>query len=89
MDFQQYHSRRLRTPRHEREKSRVTLQLTTQEKLAIDWLSRIPEPFRERLPKAFRELAGQAARTIARELSGEKIRQLADFHKAQMSPDQN
>lgn len=74
--------RRGTEPRHEREKSRVTLQLLPAEKKAIDWLARMPEPFRPKLPKRFRPYAGTAARTIARELSGDLIRELAVLHSA-------
>lgn len=72
-------------PRHERERSRVTLQLKPAEKLAIDWLARLPEPFRPKLPKQFRGFAGTAARTIARELSGQSIRDLAALHAKAMA----
>lgn len=82
MDFEHF-QRRKTSPRHERERSRVTLQFTQAEKNAIDWLARIPEPFRAKLPKHFRPFAGQAARTIARELSGERIRELAAYHAEQ------
>jgi hypothetical protein len=82
MDFDQF-QRRKTSPRHERERSRVTLQLSQAEKNAIDWLSRIPDPFRPKLPKHFRPFAGMAARTIARELSGERIRELAAYHAEQ------
>lgn len=77
--------RRGTEPRHEREKSRVTLQLQPGEKKAIDWLARMPEPFRSKLPKRFRPYAGTAARTIARELSGELIRELAVLHLKTMA----
>jgi len=69
-------------PRHERERSRVTVQLTPAEKQAIDWLARLPEPFRPKLPVKFRPFARLAARTIARELSGAMIRDLAKLHAA-------
>ena len=72
-------------PRHERERSRVTLQLKPAEKKAIDWLARMPEPFRPKLPKQFRPYAGTAARTIARELSGGLIRDLAVLHAEAMA----
>ena len=75
--------RRKTSPRHERERARVTLQLSQSEKNAIDWLSRMPEPFRPKLPKHFQPFAGMAARTIARELSGERIRELTAYHAAQ------
>lgn len=79
MQFADYPRRhKSAVPRHERERSRVTLQLTPGQKLAIDWLSRLPESFRAKLPKSFQHLAGEAARTIARELSGPDIRQLVD-----------
>jgi hypothetical protein len=69
-------------PRHERERSRVTVQLKPAEKKAIDWLARLPEPFRTKLPVKFRPFARLAARTIARELSGAMIRELAKLHAA-------
>lgn len=72
-------------PRHAREKSRVTLQLLPAEKHAIDWLARLPEPFRPKLPRRFQPFAGSAARTIARELSGELIRELAKLHAAALA----
>ena len=79
-------NKRQTTPRHERERSRVTLQLTAAEKKAVDWLSRMPEPFRSALPVRFRPLAGKAARTIARELSGSQLRQLAELHAQRQDP---
>jgi hypothetical protein len=78
-------NRRATEPRHQREKSRVTLQLQPAEKNAIDWLARMPEPFRPKLPKQFRPYAGTAARTIARELSGGLIRELAVLHSKAMA----
>ena len=73
-------------PRHERERSRVTLQLTAAEKLAIGWLSRMPPGFRDALPKFFRQFANLAERTIARELSGDRIRELARLHANSKTP---
>ena len=70
------------TPRHTRERSRVTLQFTPEEKQAVAWLSRMPEPMRRQLPPKFRRLAGSAERTIAKELSGAALRALAELHRA-------
>jgi len=78
--------RRTLTPRHERERSRVTLQLSPKEKQAIDWLARLPACHRDKLPVIFRDLANSAARTIALELSGSKIRKLAELHAATTTP---
>jgi hypothetical protein len=85
MDF----PRRANSPRHEREKSRVTLQLSAEQKNAIDWLSRVPLPFRAKLPRRFQQLAGLASRTIARELSGASIRELVKIHEASRSAENN
>lgn len=82
----EWNSSRPAAPRLERERSRVTLQLQPHEKKAIDWLSRFPKALVEKLPPTFRPLAGTAARTIARELSGEKIRQLAALHAKATTP---
>jgi hypothetical protein len=74
------------TPRHIRERSRVTLQFTPEEKQAVAWLSRIPEPMRRKLPAKYRALAGSAARTIAKELSGSALRELAELHRNTTAP---
>lgn len=63
--------------RGRREKARVTLQLTAQQKGGLDWLSRYPVDGLDRLPDAFREVARKPARTIAFLLSGQQIDMLA------------
>jgi hypothetical protein len=57
--------------RHHRERSRITIQFTPEEKQAIDWLSRCPHTIE--LPPPFRALRRCAARQIAKVLNAQQI----------------
>lgn len=67
-----------------RDRSRVTVQLTPQEKQAVDWLSRLDT--RTELPSPFRALRGTPARQLVKILSVNQLRRLTQLFTAIRTP---
>ena len=67
-----------RGTRPQREKSRVTVQLSPAEMRAVKWLNRCPKE-RDELPEEFQLVHRSAERNIVRELSGEQLKTLVEL----------
>lgn len=69
--------------RHHRERARITIQCSPEEKQAIDWLSRCPHTIE--LPPPFRALRRCAARQIAKCLNAQQIQRLVGLRAEKLA----
>lgn len=73
--------------RRERERNRITIQLSSDEKTAVDWLSRLSAA--TEMPRPFAALRGKPARVIAKQLSGNQLEQLVRIRAARFQRPEN
>jgi len=73
------HGRRARTtPAFIRDRNRITLQFTSEEKRALEWLSRCPDS--ASLPRPFNALRRAPVRQIAKTISAKQLSRLVEIH---------